>query len=118
MLPLLLTVGVCAPDAWQNTRATSFNAYLGTVETRCQPLWFGRMQLDRFDAASAGAHETEFAALLNNASRMYYGRITPEQFRDSVNATTVATTDARTNRTVDCMIAELPADRPTSPAGR
>ena len=111
------TITACAPDAWQNVRATGFNAYLSTVEANCQPLWFGRMRLDRFDPASAGAYQSDYAALLDSASQLYYNRITPAQFREAVNSMTLSTGDTQTNRTVDCMVARLPPDRPSSPAG-
>jgi hypothetical protein len=108
----------CAPDAWQSYKATGFNDYLSTVEASCQPLWFGEMYLQRFDAAYAGPYQSDFAALLDNASRLYSNRITPSQFRLAVQAMSMGSTDARTNRSVDCMIAQLPADRPPSPPGR
>ena len=108
----------CAPDAWQNYKSTGFNDYLSTVETGCQPLWFGQMNLQKFDAAYAGSQQSDFSALLDNASRLYYNRISPSQFREAVQAISMSTSDARTNRSIDCMIAQLPADRPQSPAGR
>ena len=108
----------CAPDAWQNYRATGFNDYLSAVETGCQPLWLGQMYLPKLDASYAGSHQSDFATLLDNASRLYYNRISPSQFRDSVQSVTLGASDARTNRSIDCMIARLPADRPSSPSAR
>jgi hypothetical protein len=108
----------CAPDAWQNYKATGFNDYLSAVEAGCQPLWIGQMYLPKFDASYAGSQQSDFASLLDNASRLYYSRITPEQFRNGVQAMTLGTADARTNRSIDCMIARLPADRPASPPAR
>jgi len=106
----------CAPDAWQNARATGFNAYLDTVQSQCQPLWFGSMQLPRFDSSAAG-QDSNYTELLDSASRLYYGRIGAADFRNSVQAIAGSSTDARTNRSIDCMIAKLPADRPSSPGG-
>lgn len=108
----------CAPDAWQNYKATGFNDYLSAVETSCQPLWIGQMYLQKFDAAYAGSQQSDFTSLLDSASRLYYNRISPSQFRDGVQAMTLGTSDARTNRSIDCMIAQLPADRPASPPAR
>ena len=81
----------CAPEAWQNYKATGFNDYLSAVETNCQPLWFGQMYLPKLDASYAGSQQSEFASLLDNASRLYYNRITPEQFRNGVQAMTPGT---------------------------
>jgi hypothetical protein len=109
------TLSACAPDAWQNYKATGFNEYLNTVETQCQPLWIGQMYLQKIDASYAGGQQSNFTALLDNASRMYYNRISPAAFRESVQAQVMTSTDARTNRSLDCMIAQLPPDRPRSP---
>lgn len=111
------TLSACAPDAWQNTRATGFNEYLKTVETQCQPLWIGQMNLRRFDASSAGGQAGNFDMLLDATSRLYYNRITPADFRNSVQALAMTSTDARTNQSIDCMISSLPTDRPRSPSG-
>src|SRR5512137_410956 len=81
----------CAPDAWQNYKATGFNDYLNAVETGCQPLWIGQMYLQKIDAAYAGSQQSDFASLLDNASRLYYNRISPAQFRDSVQSLTPGT---------------------------
>jgi len=117
MAALALLLAGCAPDAWQNRRATGFNAYLDTVQSQCQPLWIGSMHLQRFDASAATGQDSNYAALLDSASRLYYGRIGAADFRNSVQALAGSSTDARTTRSIDCMIAKLPADRPSSPAG-
>jgi len=107
----------CAPDAWQNVRATGFNDYLDVVQGACQPLWIGSMYLQRFDSSDAAGQESNYTALLDAASRLYYGRISAADFRSSVQALAGSSTDARSNRSIDCMIAKLPADRPASPGG-
>jgi hypothetical protein len=112
---VVLSASACAPDAFQNYKASGFNDYLSTVETRCQPLWIGSMLLQRFDADNAGAQQSTFSALLDSTSRLYYGRITPAQFRESVQSLVLASNDPRTNRSIDCMIQQLPTDRPRSP---
>jgi hypothetical protein len=116
VVALLASLAACAPDAWRNTKATGFNDYLDTVQRQCQPLWFGSMNLPTFDVSSAGPYQSQFSSLLDTASRMYYNRITPADFRAAVQAQSLSS-DARTSRSVDCMIAQLPADRPHSPPG-
>jgi hypothetical protein len=113
---LVVSIAACAPDAWRNVEATGFNAYLDTVQRQCQPLWFGSMYLQSFDVSSAGAYQSQFSSLLDTASRLYYNRITPADFRNTVQAQSLGA-DARTNRSIDCMIAQLPPDRPRSPPG-
>ncbi len=114
---LTATLAACAPDAWQNYKASGFNDYLNTVETQCQPLWIGGMNLPKFDASAAGGQGGNFDMLLDSTSRLYYNRITPAQFRESVQSLAMTSTDARTNRSIDCMIAKLPPDRPRTPPG-
>jgi len=116
VVALLASIAACAPDAWRNNKATGFNDYLDTVQRQCQPLWFGSMNLPTFDASSAGPYQSQFSSLLDTASRMYYNRITPADFRAAVQAQSLSS-DARTGRSIDCMIAQLPADRPHSPPG-
>jgi hypothetical protein len=112
-----VVLSACAPDAWQNYKATGFNDYLNVVQAQCQPLWIGDMYLRTFDMSSAGAQQSNFSALLDNTSRLYYNRITPDDFRAAVQSQAMSNSDPRTNRSIDCMIAQLPADRPRNPPG-
>lgn len=110
-------LAACAPDAWQSYKATGFNDYLNVVQAECQPLWIGEMYLRTFDAQSAGGQGGRFDSLLDISSRLYYNRMTPGDFRAAVQALVFTSTDPRTNRSIDCMIAKLPADRPNTPGG-
>ena len=114
---LVAVLPACAPDAWQNYKASGFNDYLNVVQAQCQPLWIGDMYLRTFDMSSAGAQQSNFSSLLDNTSRLYYNRITPADFRVAVQSQVMTSTDARTNRSIDCMITQLPPDRPRSPPG-
>jgi hypothetical protein len=111
------SLAACAPDAWQSYKATGFNDYLNVVQAQCQPLWIGDMYLQTFDAQSAGGQGGRFDSLLDISSRLYYNRVTPGDFRVAVQALVNSSTDSRTNRSIDCMIAKLPADRPSTPGG-
>ena len=108
----------CAPDAWSSYKATGFNEYLNTVQAKCQPLWIGNMNLQQFDAASVPGQGGNFDMLLDLTSRLYYNRMTPAAFKSAVQSQFLAVDDPRTSRSVDCMIAQLPTDRPAGPPGR
>ena len=111
-------VVACAPDAWvYNKKSAGFNDYLDTVTAQCQPLWIGQMQLTKFDASSVPDQGGNFDILLDLSSRLFYQRITPTAFREAVQTQFMTANDPRTNRSVDCMIAQLPAERPTNPPG-
>lgn len=107
----------CAPDAWQNVRATGLNDWLDTVQSQCQPLWVGNMYLPRIDASAVPGQESRYTEFLDIASRFYYGRLSPAEFRNGVQSLGGASGDPRTNNSIDCMIAKRPTDRPTSPGG-
>lgn len=111
-------LAACAPDAWvYNKKSSGFNDYLNTVTAQCQPLWIGQMQLTTFDASSTPGQGGNFDMLLDLTSRLYYHRMTPAAFREAVRTQFMAESDPRTNRSIDCMIAQLPSDRPTNPPG-
>ena len=106
----------CAPDAWQNYKATGFNDYIDTIGAKCQPLWIGSMHLQPFASSSVPGQSSNFDILLDLTSRLYYNRMTPAAYREAVQSQFDAG-DARTSRSIDCMIAQLPPDRPRSPPG-
>jgi hypothetical protein len=112
-----VALSACAPDAWQSYKASGFNDYLNVVQAKCQPLWVGANQMRTIDASAWAGQGGGFDQWLDTTSRLYYNRITPAQYRESVQALVMSTKDARTNRSIDCIIAQLPADRPTSPGG-
>ena len=115
----LAAVGLvaCAPDAWQNYKASGFNEYLNVVQTECQPLWIGDMHLTTFDASSVPSQPGRFDSLLDMTSKLYYNRSSPSEFRLAIQSLVLSPDDAQTNRSIDCMIAKLPADRPRTPGG-
>jgi hypothetical protein len=108
----------CAPDAWQNVKATGFNAYLDTVGAQCQPLWLGGNQLSQISPDYAGGMgQSNFEIFLDNTSKLYYKRMSAASYRESIQSVFNAFGDPRTNRSIDCIIAKLPADRPSKPSG-
>jgi hypothetical protein len=113
-LAAALGTTACAPDAWQNVRATQFNAYLDTVAAQCQPLWFGNTVVRNFNDSSSGMGPGEFDQLLDLSSRLFYGRISPADFSNAVQSTWLG---ERSARSAQCMIAKLPAERPATPSG-
>jgi hypothetical protein len=103
----------CAPDAWQNVRADPFNDWLNALPQTCQPLWIGSRIVNRFpdDMQSQDGLYDQF---LDLSSRLFYNRMSPADFR---GAMLVTWQGERTQRSVDCMIASLPPDRPSRPSG-
>jgi hypothetical protein len=109
---LALLVG-CAPDAWQNVRADQFDAWFNAMPQTCQPFWIGNRIVYRLpdDMQSQDGLYDQFIDL---SSRLFYNRMSPADFR---SAMLVTWQGERTARSVDCMIANLPPDRPNRPTG-
>ena len=110
-------LAACAPDAGQSYKATGFNAFLDTVGNQCQPLWIGQQQLQQIDSQYAIGWQSNFDVFLDNTSRLYYNRMSPADYRLAVQSIALTTTESRTNRSIDCIIAKLPPDRPSKQAG-
>lgn len=111
-----MMLAACAPDAWQSYKATGFNEYLNTVGAQCQPLWIGQSQLQQVSAESAtNMGAGRFDQFLDLTSRLYYNRLSAADYRGAVQQLADATSDPRTNRSIDCIVAKLPPDRPSTP---
>ncbi len=104
----------CAPDSVESVRATGLNAYMQTVAANCQPLYIGQTLYSRsLDQTFDNSSQTDIVQ--DMTSRLYYGRMSPSQFREAMLSSWPG---ERTARSVDCMIAQLPPERPSSPGGR
>jgi len=106
-----LVLSACAPDSLDNYKATGFNAYLNTVQNQCQPLWIGGQPLQQLNMQYAGAWQSGFDSFLDMTSQLYYNRMSPADYRVAVQSLALTTTDTRTNNSIDCIIAKLPANR-------
>ena len=97
-----LLVTACAPDANNNRAADGFNGYVNQVQRACAPVQLGRYQLA--NPLMGGAGDGSYDFWLDQTSRLYYRRITPAQYRESLNAFFGAGNGA----TIDCIVANLP----------
>lgn len=108
---LAASLTACAPDAWQNVRAVEFNRYLDRVQAECQPLWIGPLLLRSMPPVDGmGIYDP----WLDATSRLFYGRISPAEYSSFVNGQWPGSTTAAS---VQCLLARLPAKRPSSPTG-
>ncbi|MDW3687492.1 hypothetical protein RA280_38320 [Cupriavidus sp. CV2] len=105
----------CAPDSVRNFEAKGFNAYLDSVQRGCPNMMIGNNNISDWLRTDRGQNDSDYVYWLDQTSRLYYQRITPAQYRDSViGALGRGKSDARA---VDCIVRKLPAQRPISPAG-
>lgn len=101
----------CAPDTVTNRAATGFNAYLDDVAEKCKPLMLGSYDMT-WKLQHTGIYGDDYNYFFDLASKLYYQRTGSDAFRTGING--FFGSDARTNASIDCMIANLPANRPTA----
>ncbi|XQU75893.1 Lipoprotein [Cupriavidus sp. H18C2] len=121
-LPLLLAaltasigLAACAPDSFRNYEARGLNSYLDKVQDVCANTRLGSQPLGEWLRSGSDDSDSNYVYWLDQTSRLYYNRITVPQYRDAIAATfggSKANADA-----LDCIVRNLPADRPTSPPG-
>lgn len=97
-----LAVAACAPDAVNNRAATGFDGFVSQVQRACAPVQLGRYQM--YNPLMGGGGDGSYDYWLDQTSRLYYRRITPAQYRESLTAFFGAGNDG----TIGCILANLP----------
>lgn len=111
-----LVLAACAPDAVRNIHAKGFNAYLDSLKTACPNMIMGSSNISDWLRTGGDSGDSNYVYWLDQTSRLYYQRISVKQYRDSISAALGGRSDAPA---LDCMVRNLPADRPTHlPGGR
>ncbi len=106
----------CAPDAVRNRQATDFNAYLDSLKTACPNMIVGTNNISEWLRTSGSRGDDDYVYWLDQTSRLYYQRISAQQYRDSISAALGGRSDSSA---LDCIVRHLPANRPTGlPGGR
>jgi hypothetical protein len=101
-LAVCTALAACAPDAVNNRAATGLDGFVNQVSRACAPLQFGQYQLA--DPLMGGAGGNTYDYWLDQTSRLYYRRIGPGTYRESLTAFFGAGNDG----TIDCILANLP----------
>jgi hypothetical protein len=106
----------CAPDAWQNVKATGFNGFVNQVAVDCAPLVVGSQVVTVNYEAPNYALDL-YDQWFDATSRLYYKKSTPQKYLDDINN---YFGDARTQASAQCLVSKLPPpeQRPDAPAGR
>ena len=98
-------VSACAPDSWSNVKATGFNGFLKTIQVQCSPLLLGGQEMSW--ALQTGAGDNNYMYFLDQTSKLYYQKVGPSGYAESLTAFFGAGYD----RAIYCVIAKLPAVR-------
>jgi hypothetical protein len=102
----------CAPDAVNNRAATGFNGFLDTIAVQCKPLMIGSYDMTE-RLQRKGIYGDDYNYFFDATSQLYYQRKGPDEYRSAINGFFGG--GATTNRGIDCIIANLPTDRPVAP---
>jgi hypothetical protein len=103
-------VAGCAPDEFKPS--PGFDGFLDLVGRVCYPDTIGTTLVRQLaQGFSPGPLNSGF---LDATSSLYYGRMTPSAYR--ANITAFSDSGAATNKAIDCIIGQLPVNRP-APAG-
>ena len=106
----------CAPDAWQNVKATGFNGFLNQVAVDCAPLVVGSQVVTVNYTAPDYALDL-YDQWFDATSRLYYLKTTPQAYLNDIYN---YFGDARTQASAQCLVSKLPPaeQRPSAPSGR
>ncbi len=107
------TVIACAPDAYRSREATGFNAYIQKLGQVCHPLQIGDQDLSRM-LMEKPTGEQNYIYFVDNTSRLYYNRLTPQSYRQALVGFFGAGT--YNDQSFNCIFLNLPPDRPKAPA--
>jgi hypothetical protein len=103
----------CAPDAWSNRKTTGYNLYLNTIAAQCKPLLIGQYDMT-YHIERQGLDSQDYTYFFDLTSQLYFQRTSPQAYRSGINGFFGG--GATTDRSIDCIIAKLPADRPQAGA--
>ncbi|MEP7328302.1 MAG: hypothetical protein ABI777_03755 [Betaproteobacteria bacterium] len=85
LIPVLaIAVSACAPDAVNNRAATGFDGFLNQIQRSCAPLQYGRYQFA--DPLMGTASGNSYDYWLDQTSKLYYRRVGPDAYAESLNA--------------------------------
>ena len=116
---ILLAVAAtgCSPTTMQSmntVRDMGFNGYLNTLATSCRPLVIGPYDVGSW-LEMRGSDSQNYSYFLSVTSRLYYGTMSRDEYRDGLNS--FLGPGSQNAQAYTCIFANLPAQRPTSGTG-
>jgi hypothetical protein len=104
----------CAPDTVRSTQATGFNAYIKKLGEVCRPLLIGDADVGEWIRMNSMGVDN-YNYFIDVTSKLYYNRLSPAGYRQAVTGFLGA--GSSNERSFDCIIGNLPPDRPSAPVG-
>ncbi len=102
-------LSACAPDAMNNIQATGYNAFLNKIATACSPLLIGSRDMSYKILHNDSSDDSNYNYFLDLTSQLYYGKASPEVYRSGISGFLGGGAD--TNRSLDCIMANLTSTR-------
>jgi len=109
-----ILLAACAPDSVRSVEATGFNAYMQKLGQVCQPLLIGDADVGEWIRRNEMGNDN-YTYFFDVTSKLYYKRLTPDGYRQAVVG--FFGPGSSNDRSFDCIFRNLPADRPSAPAG-
>jgi hypothetical protein len=100
-------VAGCAPDDFKPS--PGYDGFLDMVGQVCYPDTIGGVLVKQL------AYGNTSAGFLDATSKLYYGQMTPFAYREFVTA--FSDNGTATNKAIDCIVKNLPANRAGAPGG-
>lgn len=112
---VLSVCAACAPDAVQNYAATGFNGYLRTLQNSCGNLLIGSSNVGQW-LRDNGSADPNYTYWIDMTSRLYYNRISAAEYQSSI--TGFMGSGSSNAQSFDCILRNLPLQRPEAPPPR
>jgi hypothetical protein len=103
----------CAPDEVRNTDLTGFNVFIRKIGTACASQRIGSKNLGEMIRLADAGSDSDYAYFLDVTSKLYYNRIAPGAYRDSLTGAFGPGT--ANDAGFACILNNLPAQRPNAP---
>ena len=113
-IAIATTAAACAPDSVRSNQAVGFNAYIQRLGQVCRPLQIGDQDLSRMILEQATG-EQNYVYFIDNTSRLYYNRMTPQSYRQALVG--FFGTGTYNDQSFNCIFLNLPPDRLNAPGG-
>jgi hypothetical protein len=104
----------CAPDSVRSVDATGFNGFIRKIAAVCHPLQIGDKDIGEMLRLEGGSsNDGGYDNFLDATSKLYYNRISPTVYRQSLTGFFGAGTSNEAS--FACILNNLPAQRPNAP---
>jgi hypothetical protein len=104
----------CAPDSVRSVDATGFNGFIRKIAAVCHPLQIGDKDIGEMLRLEGGSsNDGGYDNFLDATSKLYYNRISPTVYRQSLTGFFGAGTS--NDASFACILNNLPAQRPNAP---